>query len=105
MKKIEVTDIIDFLRRIFENPSDNIQIKDEKYFKTIAYRISDEEYIWIHIQDALLTYTDRYITKEFELNDSNKCEVLYFFSKIFSEMEDRSFKKLDGLLRYNSKNF
>lgn len=103
MKKIEVDTVIDFLRRILESDSlKEVQAKDEKYFKSIHYCISEDDYLWIHISDENLCYSDKHITKYMELSESQKHDVLHYFYKILEKKEERAFNTLDRLCRYKA---
>lgn len=101
MKTIETSTIIDFLRRILEsNNLDKIQARDEKYFKSIYYCISEDNYLWIHLGEDCLSYNDKHICKDLELEEKERNEYLYFFNKIFEKKEEQSFNSLDKLCRY-----
>lgn len=103
MKKIEADTVIDFLRRILESDSlKEVQAKDEKYFKSIYYRISEDDYLWIHIDDEKLSYSDKHITKDMELSESQKHDVLHYFYKILEKKEEQAFNTLDRLCRYKA---
>lgn len=103
MKKIEVDTIIDFLRRILESNSlKGVQAKDEKYSKSIYYCISEDDYLWIHISDANLSYSDKHITKDMELSEFQEHDVLHYFYKILEKKEEQAFNTLDRLCRYKA---
>jgi hypothetical protein len=103
MKKIEVDNIVDFLRRILESNSLNeVQAKDEKYFKSIYYRISEDDYLWIYISDENLSYSDKHISKDMELSEFQKHDILHYFYKILEKKEEQAFSNLDRLCRYKA---
>ena len=103
MKKIGVETIIDFLRRILESNSlDKVQAKDEKYFKSIYFCITEDDYLWIHIGEEGISYSDKHISKDMELSESQKHDILHYFYKILEKKEEQAFNTLDRLCRYNA---
>ena len=100
MKKIEVSTIIDFLRRISETTNDKLQVRDEKYHKCIYFMFSEDNYIGIYISDDHLSITGAYFGKEMEITEAERCELLFYFNKILSKKEDEVFYLIDKACRY-----
>ena len=101
MKKIEISTIVDFLRRILESGDfDKVQAKDDRYFKSIYYIVGENEYISIYIGDDYISYSDKYIGKDIECTEEDRLDLLFYFNKIFGKKEELAFNNIDKAFRY-----
>ncbi len=101
MKKIEISTIVDFLRRILESGDfDKIQAKDERCFKSIYYIIGENEYISIYIGDDYVSYSDVHVSKDIECIGEDRLDLLFYFNKIFGKKEELAFNNIDKAFRY-----
>lgn len=107
MKKIEVPDIIDFLRRVLDNTLEDITVSKYIYSISICYKENDNNKtirIEIHHGESpYIHYYDKYICMDFDITESEKLDLMFYANKIFDKKMEDSYSFIDS--KYRIKNY
>jgi len=103
MKKIEVTDIIDFLRRVLDNTLEDITVSKYSYSIAICYKENDNnKTIRIEIdtrESPYIHYYDKYICMDFDITESEKLDLMFYANKIANKKMEDSYSFIDSKYR------
>ena len=107
MKKIEVSDIIDFLRRVLDNDLKYITVGKHQHSISVGYKLSDNlEQLRIEIFSSSILSFDKYISLDINIDENQRLELMYYSNKILNKKMEESYKLIDNLYRCkNSSDF
>lgn len=108
-KKIEISDIIDFLRRALDNTLEYITVSKYIYSIAICYKENDNDKmirIEIHHRkdSSYVHYFDKHICIDFDITtESQKLDLMFYANKILDRKMEESYNFIDT--KFRTKNF